>query len=226
MSRRQISTLVFGAAVICTAIGGLTLVPVLPQSMAGQDEDPQPERRGTVRVDADEEETPDARYRRLIEKKLKLMTPEEVMNEIEKLRRELADREAYRKLDTAKQELQELIDQHPNSHAAHLARQMLHAGNRVVPAPMDPNNPNETYNPSDFEVRPVPDPADSFDQPAPARSRRSNGNGLRPTPSPYPTETQPENPEESGDPYEQRRKPNISPEQFRRPRNPKVDHNS
>ena len=223
MSRRQISTLVFSAAIICTAIGGLTLVPMLSVSIAAQEEDPQGE-LGTVRVDANEDETPNALYLRLIQKKLQLISPDELANEIQKLRMELAEREAFRKLEQASQQLQDLIDQHPNSRAAQNARRMLQVERRV-PREEDDGNPGG-FNPNPGYTTGVPEPDEDV-QPVPVRAReRKREETLEQDDSPYPQEPRKKPAVDSPYPQEQRRKPTIAPDEFRRPRNPKVDNNS
>ena len=209
MSRRQISTLVFGAAIICTAVGGLTLTPTLSVSIAAQEEEPQAE-LGAVRVDANEEETPNDLYLKLINKKLQLISPDELANEIQKLRMELAEREAFRKLEQAKQQLQDLIDQHPNSRAAQNARRMLQLERRV-PREEDLENP-DGFNPIPTSTPAVPEPFEET-QTVPVRPReRKRDETLEQDDSPYR--------------QEQRRKPTIAPDEFRRPRNPKVDNKS
>lgn len=207
MNPKTISTLVFGAAVLCTAIGGLTLAPMLSQSVAAQDDDERVNNEA-VRVDAEDEETPQATYRRLIEKKLGLIQPHELQDEIRKLQEELADREAFRKLDQTRQQLEELIQVHPNSQAARAAQQMLRAGHPFGREGHDFNNPRPR-NSNTFESGSVPEPDEDF-APVRARERAVPADELE---QPFQQE-------------EQRRKPNNAPEKLRRPRNPTFDNNS
>lgn len=68
---------------------------------------------------------PRAEYLELIQQKVKLLTPEELNQEIQKLRAELVELESAKKMREIVRELEQLIAEHPESRAAERARQML-----------------------------------------------------------------------------------------------------
>ena len=66
-----------------------------------------------------------ADYLDLAKQKAELLTPEELAHETQALRRELWELQATLKLRKAEQQLQQLIDEHPESNAAQRAKTLL-----------------------------------------------------------------------------------------------------
>jgi hypothetical protein len=80
---------------------------------------------------------PKAVYLELCQQKALLLTPEALERETQALRQELVELEATQKLRKAEWQLQQLIDEHPDTSAAMVARGMLQSI-RIQPHPQDP----------------------------------------------------------------------------------------
>ena len=74
---------------------------------------------------ADDQPNPVADYLDLAKQKAQLLTPDELVRETQVLRRELLELQATLKLRKAEQQLQQLIDEHPESGAAQRAQTLL-----------------------------------------------------------------------------------------------------
>jgi|GEM_PF-6750590 len=132
----------------------------------------QEEVRGRVIANPDQP-VPDSQqeYLNLIQQKVKLLTPDELNGEIKKLRLELVELESAKKMREIVRQLEELIEQHPQSRAAERARLMIQdrapdysrSGGRYAPVDSD-SDLIETVRPKRTTV-PVPDDNNPFESP-------------------------------------------------------------
>ncbi len=104
---------------------------------------------------ADERPNPVADYLSLAKQKAELLTPDELTHETQVLRRELLELQATLKLRKAEQQLQQLIDEHPESNAARRAKTLLEILRNPIDANLIYGSPSMTPIPDDaFETLP------------------------------------------------------------------------
>lgn len=118
---------------------------------------------------------PKQAYLELVKQKLQLLTAEEIAEEVRALQQELVERQATKKLRDAVRQLNELIEEHPNSRAANRAQQMLNSEEPLRAPTFDPNAyehaparpwkkqgsfENQPTSPRNAPQRRVPDPGD------------------------------------------------------------------
>ncbi len=101
-------------------------------------------------------------YLELCKQKAQLLTAEALEREIESLQQELVELEASQKLRTAERQLQQLINEHPQSRAAGQARTMLDSmrqqprgQGRSVPLPSDDFGGEDVFTRGDDAVVPA-----------------------------------------------------------------------
>ena len=147
MSRQGLALIAFGLGIVIAPLGWVlttnTSTPAMAQEIGNEDLiDIQPGERGQSRKSADrpgQEQDQDlasiepvddlpnpvAIYLDLAKQKAELLTPEELAHETQVLRQELLELQATLKLRKAEQQLQQLIDEHPDSGAAKRAQTLL-----------------------------------------------------------------------------------------------------
>ena len=187
MSRQGLALIAFGLGIVVAPLGwNLTTnisTPAIAQEGGIEDLiDIQPGERqqskksvdslrqeeGRVDIEpVDDQPNPVAIYLDLAKQKAELLTLEELTHETQVLRQELLELQATLKLRKAEQQLQQLIDEHPESGAAQKAKMLLEVlGNQTHLTPIY-GSPPMTPTPDDaFETI----PQDTF-APGPQRRR-------------------------------------------------------
>lgn len=184
MSRQGPALIAFGLGIVVAPLGWVFTTDVTTAAIAqdGGNEDlidVQPgepkdlkskprQARAVEEQPVDDQPNPVAIYLDLAKQKAELLTPEELAHETQALRRELLELQATLKLRKAEQQLQQLIDEHPESNAARRAKTLL----EVLRNPIDPNLIYGTP-----ELTPTPD--DDF-APVPQRTRTTTAEPVAP----------------------------------------------
>ncbi len=147
MSRQGLALIAFGLGIVMAPLGWVLttnitttaiaqeggnedLIDIQPgerrQSKKSVDKPRQAQDQGLAAIEPVEDQpSPVAVYLDLAKQKAELLTPEELAHETQVLRQELLELQATLKLRTAEQQLQQLIDEHPESGAAKRARMLL-----------------------------------------------------------------------------------------------------
>ena len=153
-------------SVIAQDVGSEDLIDIQPGerqfSRASADRRRQEPDQGLTEIQpVAEQSDPMADYLSLAKQKAQLLTPDELAHETQILRRELLELQATLKLRKAGQQLQQLIDEHPESGAAQRAKALLN----VLHNPRS----NSTFESPEL----IPAPEEDF-EPVQARKRVRN----------------------------------------------------
>ena len=177
MSRQGLALIAFGLGIVVSPLGWVLTTnittPVIAQEGGTEDLiDIQPgERRQSKKsVDrlrqehdqdlvaiepVDDQPNPVAIYLDLAKQKAELLTPDELAHETQVLRQELLELQATLKLRKAEQQLQQLIDEHPESGAAQKAKMLLEVLRNQIHLTPIYGSPQMTPIPDD-DFAPVP----------------------------------------------------------------------
>lgn len=200
MNRQGLALLAFGLGIVAipfsSAILELGMAPVAAQDLPGTEVELQEEKFPVPNQDLivvqPAAEDAESVYLELARQKAKLLSRDALQLETQVLRRELVELQATQKLKEVERQLQQIIQEHPNTSAAGRAQMMLQALQAPVPVFRRPGAvpvPDETFEtkPGTFERGSQPTPKggttfessdDSpFDSPVSVPSRKTNSVG-------------------------------------------------
>ena len=167
MSRQGLALIAFGLGIVVAPLGWVLTINITTPAVAqegGTEDliDIQPGERQSKDLKyklsqerlveeqpADDQPNPVAIYLNLAKQKAELLTPDELAHETQVLRQELLELQATLKLRKAQQQLQQLIDEHPESVAAQKAKMLLEVLGSQIHLTPNYGSPSMTPTPDD-----------------------------------------------------------------------------